>query len=170
MKHNLRDEPKEQTHSRPWWVYFLYAGTGVLGRVLSTRFSINSANGRRIPAGIVVNKEDGLKPGLNPEIITATTLIGQRIEGSDGKELGKIEEVAMDLTQGAISYFVLSSGGILGIGDKFYAVPLTALTLKPEKKSFYLYMNKKELKRMPEIDKHNWPRKAVWPLIRSGHD
>jgi sporulation protein YlmC with PRC-barrel domain len=151
------------TETRPWWVYFLYAGTDTITRVLSTRLTADGKDGQKPARGVNVSHEEGLKPSIDPEMITATTVIGQRVIGSDGKELGKIQEVAMDLVNSEVSYFVLSMGGLLGFGDKFYALPLNSLTLKPEEKIFYLNMDKKSLKRMPGFDKHNWPKKATWP-------
>jgi sporulation protein YlmC with PRC-barrel domain len=100
---------------------------------------------------------------VNAEIITASTMIGQRVVGSDGKNLGRIEEVAMDITRCTISYMVLSAGGFFGFASKFYAVPLSSLTLQPEEKVFILDIDKKQLKKMPAFDKHSWPRQPQWP-------
>jgi len=40
-----------------------------------------------------------------------------------GEDLGKIEELMIDLDRGRIAYAVLSFGGFLGIGDKLFAFP-----------------------------------------------
>lgn len=147
----------------PWWVYFLYAGSDVLGRVLAARAATDGQNEK--PArGAKVSLTGGLEPGVDPERITATAIIGERILGSDGKELGKVEEVAMNLTTGEVSYLVLAAGGVMGFGGKFYALPLESLTFNPEDKTFTIDLNKKQLKLIPEFDKHNWPKKATWPV------
>jgi hypothetical protein len=52
---------------------------------------------------------------------------------------------------------------LLGFGDKFYAIPLEYLVFSAEEKVFYIDIDKEQLKSIPEIDKHNWPRKAEWP-------
>jgi sporulation protein YlmC with PRC-barrel domain len=156
--------PESRLEPRPWWAYFVYAGSDVLGRVLSARIAEDGKEDNKQALGVNVSQSGELKPGIDPERITATTIIGERVMGSDGKELGKITEVALDLTTGFISYFVLSVGGILGFGDKFYALPLPSLTLKPEERTFYIDINKKKLKQMPEFDKHNWPKKAEWTV------
>jgi sporulation protein YlmC with PRC-barrel domain len=148
---------------RPGWTYFLFAATDVLGRVLTARFSGDGRDGHKPAAGVNVGRLEELKPGIQPEMITSTTVIGQRVLGSDGKALGKIEEVALDLTTGVISYLVLAVGGVFGFADKLYAVPLNYLTMNPEEKVFYLDMDKKKLKQMPQIDKYDWPRKTNWP-------
>jgi sporulation protein YlmC with PRC-barrel domain len=150
-----------ETRPRPWWLYFLYAGTDVLSKVMSTRFTADGRDGQRHGGGVNVSRTENLTPAIDPERVTATTVIGESVKGSDGKQLGKVEEVAMDLTTGTVSYLVLSVGGILGFGDRFYAVPLDTLTLKPAEKTFYMDMDKKKLKKIPGFDKHNWPKKAV---------
>ncbi len=151
--------------SLPWWVYPLFAGSDVAGRVLSARFSGNG-NHQKSTKGVNIRQTEDIKPGIDPEKISSTSIIGQRVMGSDGKQLGKIEEITLDLTTGTVAYFVLSSGGVFGIGDRFYALPPQTLTLKPEEKTFYLGIDKKTLKQMPKIDKNNWPQKASWPIMR----
>lgn len=135
----------------------------MLGTLLSTNLFVYGGDGCKTGPGINITRGGTLKPGIEPEMITATTVIGERVIGSNGKELGKIQEIAMDLTTGTISYFILSVGGIFGFANKLYAIPLDALTLDPEATIFYLDINKKALKQLPEIDKHNWPKKAMWP-------
>jgi sporulation protein YlmC with PRC-barrel domain len=153
----------QKTPAYPWWVHLLNASTDLLGKVLVTRLIIDSQDGLKPARGIQVLRKDALQPSIEPERITATTLIGQLVKGTDGKPLGRIEEITMDLTRGFISYLVLSSGGIFGFASKFYSIPLNMLTLKPEEKTFYVDIDKKKLKQMPEIDKHNWPKQPIWP-------
>jgi sporulation protein YlmC with PRC-barrel domain len=146
----------------PWWLYLIVNGTNVMSRVLSRD---DGRDGSGLRRGVMVSRNE-IKTGVDPSMITATTVIGEHVKGSDGRDLGKIEEVAMDLTTGTVSYFVLSVGGFFGFSDKFYAIPLGSLTFKPAEKVFYLPMDKKRLKQMKDFDKHDWPRRAAWPLVR----
>ncbi len=119
------------------------------------------------PKGIhTAYSDDKADNGINPRKITATTIIGNRVINPQGKELGKIEEIVIDLTCGIVSYVVISSGGFAGIGDKFFAVPLDALTFNMEDKTYSLKVDKKVLKKSPGFDKHNWPEQAEWPVER----
>jgi sporulation protein YlmC with PRC-barrel domain len=118
------------------------------------------------PRGVSILPKEEYNPGVDPSLIAATTVIGNKVIGNNGKELGKIEEAMMDLTTGSLSYLVLSTGGVLGIGDKFFAIPLDRLTFDVEKKVFYLDIDRTKLKTLPGFDKEKWPRKAEWPLIR----
>jgi hypothetical protein len=55
---------------------------------------------------------------------------------------------------------VLSFGGVLGMGDKLFAVPWKALTLDTANKRFTLDVAKAKLKDAPGFDKNNWPAMA----------
>lgn len=114
--------------------------------------------------GVEVKKQPEEDYGARPEFIAATTVIGDKVKGNDGKELGKIEEVMMDLTKGTITYLVLSNGGVLGVGDKFFALPLEHLTYDKKEKTFTLDIDRKTLKKQRGFDKEEWPEKAKWPL------
>jgi sporulation protein YlmC with PRC-barrel domain len=116
--------------------------------------------------GVSIREKQGKPFSIDPQHITATTVIGDKVIGKDGKELGKIEEIMLDLTTGRVKYLVLSSGGILGIGDRFFALPLEHLTFDPEERIFYLDIERNTLKRQPGFDKEDWPSQAEWPINR----
>ncbi len=62
-------------------------------------------------------------------VLSASTLTGDRVRNAAGEDLGKVEEIMLDVPGGRIAYAVLSFGGMLGIGDKLFAVPWSALRL-----------------------------------------
>lgn len=53
----------------------------------------------------------------------ASDMIGMRVENYQGGTLGKIEDLALDLESGRIVQVILSSGGVVGVGDRLSAVP-----------------------------------------------
>ena len=63
----------------------------------------------------------------------------------------------IDLENGRIAYAVLSFGGFLGMGDKLFAIPWSALTVDKVEKRFILNVDKEVLKRASGFDKDNWP-------------
>ena len=65
--------------------------------------------------------------GPGPEIMAADTLEGDRVVNIDGEQLGKIRDIMIDVPNGRIAYAVMSSGGIMGLGDKLFAVPWPSL-------------------------------------------
>jgi sporulation protein YlmC with PRC-barrel domain len=114
--------------------------------------------------GIRITQQEDQVGQINPKRITATTIIGNKVKNNSGEELGEIEEIVFDLTSGTISYIVMSSGGLAGIGDKFFAVPLDALTLDTGDKFFTLDVDKKTVKKARGFDKNDWPTEAQWPI------
>ena len=40
-----------------------------------------------------------------------------------GEDVGKIDEIMIDVPNGRVAYAVLSSVGFLGLGDKLFAIP-----------------------------------------------
>ena len=90
-------------------------------------------------------------------VLKASDLIGSKVEGVDGKNLGSIKDLVIDPQDGGIQYAVLDLGGFAGIGDKYFAVPWQALQVDQEKKRLALDLHKKDLKEAPGFDKNNWP-------------
>jgi sporulation protein YlmC with PRC-barrel domain len=91
-------------------------------------------------------------------VTKASTLIGKQVKDPYGKDLGDIKELVVNWRDGGyVEYAVLSFGGFLGLGDKYFAVPWGALTLSGDKKHFILNVKEESLKNAPGFDKDNWP-------------
>ena len=54
------------------------------------------------------------------------TVIGSSVVNAQNEDLGKIEDLVLDAGAGRIAYAVLSFGGFLGMGDKYFAIPSNA--------------------------------------------
>ena len=90
-------------------------------------------------------------------VLKASDLIGTKVEGTDGKNLGSIKDLVIDPQSGDVQYAVLDFGGFAGIGDKYFAVPWEALRVGQDNKRLALDLHKKDLKDAPGFDKNNWP-------------
>jgi hypothetical protein len=87
-------------------------------------------------------------------------MAGDRVTNPANEDLGKIEDIMIDLETGSVAYAVLSFGGFLGMGDKLFAVPWSALELDINRHEFILDIEKSELEEAPGFDKDNWPNFA----------
>lgn len=96
----------------------------------------------------------------NSKLLSATTLIGDEVRNLQDQDLGKIEDLMIDTSDGRVAYAVLSFGGFMGVGDKLFAVPMGALELDKEDKCFVLDKSKEALKDAPGFDKNDWPDTA----------
>ena len=94
---------------------------------------------------------------VRPKLLTASTLKGNVVKNLAGERLGTIEEFMIDLESGRIGYCVLSFGGVLGIGDKLFAIPYKAMTLDTRDHTFTLDIAKERLESAPGFDKNAWP-------------
>lgn len=95
--------------------------------------------------------------GPGPEVMAADTLEGDDVINANGENLGEIKDIMIDVRSGRVAYAVLASGGLLGVGDKLFAIPWSALTLDANRKCFVLNVDKERLKNAPGFDKHHWP-------------
>lgn len=98
--------------------------------------------------------------GPGPEVMGADTLIGNEVCNRAEENLGEVKEIMLDVGSGRVAYAVLSYGGVLGMGDKLFAVPWDAMQLDTENKRFILDIDKETLKSAPGFDKDAWPRFA----------
>ena len=93
-------------------------------------------------------------------VLSASTLKGDKVVNKQGEDLGKIEELMIDLDRGRIAYAVLSFGGFLGMGDKLFAIPWQAFRVNTADKRLVLNADKELLKKATGFDKSNWPNMA----------
>jgi sporulation protein YlmC with PRC-barrel domain len=93
-------------------------------------------------------------------VLGAGTLTGDSVRNNAGEDLGKIEEIMIDLESGRVAYAVLSFGGFLGIGDKLFMVPWGSLTVDQSAHQFVLDVSREQLEKAPGFDKNNWPDMA----------
>ena len=93
-------------------------------------------------------------------VLAASTLAGDSVRNSAGEDLGKVDEIMIDIPSGKVAYAVLSFGGVLRMGNKLFAVPWSALTVDEDEKCFILNVDKQTLDSAPGFDKDNWPDMA----------
>lgn len=112
--------------------------------------------GARITGNAHINDHSG--PG--PEVMSAGSLEAEKVVNPQGETLGEIEAIMLDVRGGRIAYAVLAVGGMLGIGEKFFAIPWRSLTLDTDNKQFILDVDRERLKNAPGFDKDHWPAMA----------
>lgn len=91
------------------------------------------------------------------KVMTAKTLMNEPVRNRRNEDIGKVEDYMLDLDSGCVQYAVLSFGGFLGLGEKYFAVPWPALTLDTEQHCFVLDVDKEALDQAPGFDKNDWP-------------
>lgn len=95
--------------------------------------------------------------------LSATSIIGTDATNADGQDLGKIEDLVMDLEFGVISYAILSYGGFMGMGNKWFALPWSAFSPSNSEEKFVLGISEDKLKEAEGFDKDSWPQMdRIW--------
>jgi len=84
-----------------------------------------------------------------PQMLSALTVAGDSVRNANGDDLGRLEDLVIDVESGRVNYAVLSFGGYLGLGGKLFAVPWEALERDAESEAFILDIEKAALSTSP---------------------
>lgn len=106
-----------------------------------------------------------MKDNVRLGALSASTIIGDPVKNSDGDDLGKIEDMMLDLDTGCIVYAVISFGGFLGLGDKFFAIPWASLRVDMTEECVRLDIDQKTLEKAPGFDKDHWPEPQDFGIV-----
>jgi sporulation protein YlmC with PRC-barrel domain len=110
---------------------------------------------------------DGPHVNFSVRLLTATSIIGDKVENTKGERLGKIKDIMLNVKEGTIEYVVIEVGGFFGIGAKLFAVPFSALKLHLKNEDFILDVDKEWMDKMPGFDKKHWPEtNGHYPLAQ----
>ncbi|QGJ71096.1 Hypothetical protein PBC10988_27990 [Planctomycetales bacterium 10988] len=97
------------------------------------------------------------------QVYRASELTSMPVRNLEGDELGSISDLMVNLKNNRVQYAALSVGGVLGLGDKMFAVPMKAMILKKEQDNefFLLDATPELLEQMQGFDQNAWPNKAM---------
>ena len=95
---------------------------------------------------------------MNNLILSSTSITGTNVTNQKGENLGEIKDLMIDTENGMINYAVLSFGGFLGLGDKYFAIPFEAFSVNTATEKFVLNVSQDRLENAPGFDKDNWPK------------
>lgn len=129
------------------------------------RFGIYSAT-----SSTMDHTDPNHEQGPGPYVMGANTLLDNDVVNTQDENLGDIKEIMLDMRSGRVSYAVLSFGGFLGLGEKLFAVPWSALKLDTVNKRFVLSASKDRLENAPGFDKDAWPNMADPTWEQGLHD
>jgi sporulation protein YlmC with PRC-barrel domain len=91
-------------------------------------------------------------------VLSAGTLIGTPVTNLEGEDLGHIEEIMLDLATGSVAYVAVSFGGLLGVGNKLFAIPWQSLQIDQDEETAVLDVDRSTLENAPGFDRDNWPQ------------
>jgi hypothetical protein len=103
-----------------------------------------------------------IRPTQKPDDLglwRGSKIVGQNVRDGQGKNIGKIEDLMVD-SRGHVAFAVMSFGGFLGMGEKYFAVPWTAMRFDRDGKdvdAVVLDVTKEQLEKSPSFTRDNWP-------------
>jgi len=92
-------------------------------------------------------------------LVTSGDLKGATVHSTDDKDLGKIDEIVLAPDDGMVAYVVLGAGGVLGLGEKHYALPLGVFDLSYDKDNKVMVrapLTKERFTDAPEYSSRDW--------------
>lgn len=109
----------------------------------------------------VVGKLDAKATGGT---IRATKLIGMKLVNRANENVGSISDLVINPSSAQVEYCAVSFGGFLGLGDKWFAVPMEAIKIEFAPNSnqpvLVLDVTKEQMKGAVGFDESSWPNFA----------
>jgi sporulation protein YlmC with PRC-barrel domain len=96
-------------------------------------------------------------------VIRADRLIGQSVRDRQDDRVGRIDDLAVNLSEGKISYVVINRGGVWGIGGDDVAMQWQQIQPQPDRGIVRLDASRQDLERAQPID-----RDRAWPADVTG--
>lgn len=91
-------------------------------------------------------------------LFTASGIAGMAVDDEEGAQVGRAVEALIECRNGAISYLVISSGGLAGIDEELRAVPQDRLRF--ERDRIRLSMPGSAFLALPVLGAGDWPASA----------
>jgi sporulation protein YlmC with PRC-barrel domain len=85
----------------------------------------------------------------------ASDLIGMDVHNMQGRNLGEINDLMIDVNNQRVRYAILAFGGFMGLGEKLFAYPVRVLQTSGDR--LVLDVPKDRLERAPGFDRNVWP-------------
>ncbi len=118
----------------------------------SDRTQANASTNDNARSGVSANSI------TQPQAMRASKIIGATVENANGDNIGEIKDMMVDTRNERVRYVVLSHGGVLGIGDKLFAYPMSMVeTSGRNSDKLVMNVNKEQLDKAPGFDKNKWP-------------
>jgi len=118
-------------------------------------------NDRPAKAGTEAKRADNDARKAWEQTHRASKIIGSEVRNPQDQKVGRVKDLVIsDPSSGTISHVVVAVGGVMGMGDKLFAIPWSALTLDADRHCFILDADKERFEKAPGFDKDHWPSMA----------
>lgn len=110
-----------------------------------------------------------MSTALGRHPLSASSITGDKVKNRQDETLGSVHDIMIDCDSGRVAYVVMSSGGFLGMGDKLFAIPMSALQLDRENKCLRMDASTSTFENAEGFDQDNWPDMASAQWEKTAH-
>lgn len=104
------------------------------------------------------DRGDGLPIDETSRLIASNKVEGTAVFGGDGRRLGSIYNFMVDKRSGKAEYAVMTYGGFLGLGTRYYPLPWRVLSYDTRAGGYRIELTERDLERAPSFDRDSEPR------------
>jgi len=108
------------------------------------------------PAANTKEGEQTANKTAGSHLVCTENAKGKNVKSPSGENLGEIKDFVVDLAGGKVAYAVVSTGGVMGVGEKNHGIGLTAFSRGADD-TFTLNLDRKTLENSPGIDLDRLP-------------
>jgi sporulation protein YlmC with PRC-barrel domain len=128
-------------------------------QLLAAVVAMLAGGGAALAETATVGKLDAKTTGST---VRVSQLMGANIQNPKEESVGEVSDIVVDATNGKIRYAAVTYGGVLGIGDKLFAVPWEAFRCvqNPDDANEHhlvLDVTQKTLEGAEGFDQDHWP-------------
>lgn len=103
------------------------------------------------------DRHEGLPIEETSRLIASNKVEGSAVYGRDGNRLGSIYNFMVDKRSGRVEYAVMTYGGFLGMGTRYYPLPWDILSYDTRLGGYRVEMVERDLERAPSFDRDSEP-------------
>lgn len=92
-----------------------------------------------------------LKAYAEAALISTDDIRGKSVHGRDGDKIGTIDKIIIDERTGHVAYFVVSTGGFLGLGQSYHPIPWAAFRYDEKRSGYAVAIDRRLLEGAPSF-------------------
>lgn len=89
--------------------------------------------------------------------ISLEHLLDEHVRDTQGRDIGRVEDLILDASSGTIDFALVKFGGVLGMGTKYHLIPWPMLAVDTERRTFRMNVTKEQVDRAPSFDRKHVP-------------
>ena len=103
------------------------------------------------------DRHEGLPIDETGRLIASNKVEGTAVYGRDGVRVGSVYNFMVDKRSGRVEYAVMTYGGLLGMGTRYYPLPWDILSYDTRLGGYRVEMLERDLERAPSFDRDSEP-------------